>query len=69
MDKKKIEELEAQIADLKKRWPAHSTPPGMMMQLDELEEALALAKKAAADEARPEGAVATDGGQGDKEQP
>jgi len=32
--------LEKQIADLKKRWPAHSVPPVMMQQLDELEEEL-----------------------------
>jgi hypothetical protein len=32
--------LKAQIADLKKRWPAHSIPPGMMLRLDELEEEL-----------------------------
>ncbi len=36
----RIEELEAQIADLKKRWPAHSVPPALMEQLDELEEEL-----------------------------
>ena len=33
----RIRELEAQIAELKKRWPAHSTPPALMDQLDELE--------------------------------
>jgi hypothetical protein len=38
MDEKRIKELEAQIADLKKRWPAHSVSPAMLMQLDELEE-------------------------------
>jgi hydrogenase maturation protease len=32
--------LECQIADLKKRWPAHSTPPALLQQLDELEEEL-----------------------------
>lgn len=32
--------LETQIADLKERWPAHSVPPAMMQQLDELEEEL-----------------------------
>jgi hypothetical protein len=38
---KKIEELEAKIAELKKRWPAHSVSPGMMAELDDLEEELA----------------------------
>jgi hypothetical protein len=36
----RIRAIQAQIADLKKRWPAHSTPPDMMQRLDELEEAL-----------------------------
>ncbi len=36
----RIRELQEQIADLKKRWPAHSTPPAMLQQLDELEEEL-----------------------------
>ena len=33
--------LERQLADLKARLPAHSMPPSMMMELDELEEQLA----------------------------
>jgi len=37
----KIEELERRIEDLKKRLPAHSIPPAMMAELDELEEQLA----------------------------
>ena len=48
MDEKRIKELEAQIADLKKRWPAHSVSPAMLMQLDELEEKLELARQALA---------------------
>lgn len=36
----RIRALEDQIADLKRRWPAHSTPPAMMQQLDDLEEEL-----------------------------
>jgi tRNA-Thr(GGU) m(6)t(6)A37 methyltransferase TsaA len=40
MDRDRIEELKQQIADLKKRWPAHSVSPAMMEQLDELEEEL-----------------------------
>ena len=41
---KKIAALEAEIAALKKQWPAHSVPPTMLQQLDDLEEALAEAK-------------------------
>lgn len=41
MNNKRIQELEEKIADLKKRWPAHSVPPAMMRELDELEEELA----------------------------
>jgi len=41
MNNKRIQELEKKIADLKKRWPAHSVPPAMMQELDELEEELA----------------------------
>lgn len=35
------EELERRVADLKARLPAHSIPPSMMIELDELEEQLA----------------------------
>ena len=48
MDDKRIKELEAQIEELKRRWPAHSVSPAMLMRLDELEEELDLAKKALA---------------------
>ena len=34
-------ELEAKIAELKQRWPAHSVPPTMWQALEELEEELA----------------------------
>jgi hypothetical protein len=37
MNKPRVEELRQKIADLKERWPAHSTPPAMMEELDELE--------------------------------
>jgi len=40
MSSERIEELEKQIAELKSRWPAHSVPPTMLQQLDELEEEL-----------------------------
>ncbi|MFZ5626814.1 MAG: histidine kinase [Bacillota bacterium] len=35
-----IKELEVRIADLKKRWPAHSLRPAMVKELEELEERL-----------------------------
>jgi molybdopterin converting factor small subunit len=37
MNKARVEELRQKIADLKDRWPAHSTSPALMQQLDELE--------------------------------
>jgi tRNA-Thr(GGU) m(6)t(6)A37 methyltransferase TsaA len=40
MSRDRVEELEKQIADLKKRWPAHSAPAAMMEQLDDLDEEL-----------------------------
>jgi tRNA-Thr(GGU) m(6)t(6)A37 methyltransferase TsaA len=40
MSRERVEELRKQIADLKKRWPAHSVSAAMMEQLDELEEEL-----------------------------
>ena len=48
MNNERIEELEKQIAELKRRWPAHSVPPTMLQQLDELEEALERELKKAA---------------------
>ena len=45
----KINTLRRQIADLKKRLPAHSIPPAMMAQLDDLEEQLETLEKAAQD--------------------
>ena len=39
-----IAEIQARLADLKARLPAHSTPPGMMAELDELDEQLVAAK-------------------------
>jgi len=36
----RIKELEKQIEELKHRWPAHSVPPAMLQQLDELDEEL-----------------------------
>jgi len=40
MNSERIKELEKQIVELKRRWPAHSVPPTMFQQLDELEEGL-----------------------------
>lgn len=37
MSSERIEDLEKRIAELKSRWPAHSAPPTMLQQLDELE--------------------------------
>jgi len=36
-----LAELERQLADLKARWPAHSVPPSMLIELEELEQAIA----------------------------
>jgi L-lactate utilization protein LutB len=41
----RVEELRAKIEELKKRWPAHSVPPALVMELDELETALEEALK------------------------
>ena len=40
MNNDRIKELEEKIDELKKRWPAHSVPPAMLQELDDLEEAL-----------------------------
>ena len=36
-----IEVLESRLADLKARLPAHSVPPSMIIELEDLEEQLA----------------------------
>ena len=36
----KEKEIELKIAELKARWPAHSVPPVMWQELEELEEEL-----------------------------
>ena len=46
MDRDKVTEIEEQIADLKARWPAHSVPPSMWQQLEELEDELEKARRA-----------------------
>jgi hypothetical protein len=50
MNSERIKELEKQMADLKSRWPAHSVPPTMFQQLDELEEELERELKKATEE-------------------
>jgi hypothetical protein len=49
MSSERIKELEEQIAELKRRWPAHSVPPTMLQQLDDLEAEL---ERALADDIR-----------------
>ena len=51
MSDEKIKEIEGKIADLKARWPPHSVPPSMWMQLEELEDELEDARKEQADKA------------------
>ena len=46
MSADRIKELEERIADLKARWPAHSVPPSMWQQLEELEDELEKAREA-----------------------
>lgn len=45
MSEEKVREIEEKIADLKARWPAHSVPPSMWQQLEELEDELEKAQK------------------------
>ena len=40
-----IAELERQLAELKRRLPAHFIPPAMMLELEELEDRLALLQR------------------------
>ena len=40
----RVEQLEKQLADLEARLPAHSVPPSMIAELDELEEVLTEAR-------------------------
>lgn len=42
--KLQMKELEVQIKELKNNLPAHSTPPAMIIRLEELEEKLAQLK-------------------------
>lgn len=49
-NRKTIEELEELIADLKARLPKHSIPPAMLIELEDLEEALEQARSSVAEE-------------------
>jgi len=46
MDTDRIKDIEEKIAELKARIPAHSVPPSMWQELEELEEELEKAKGA-----------------------
>ena len=46
MSEDKVKKTEEKIAGLKARWPAHSVPPSMWQQLEELEDELQKAKAA-----------------------
>lgn len=46
MSAERVTELEREIAELKRRWPPHSAPPGMLAQLEQLEEELEKAREA-----------------------
>ena len=46
---KEITALEARLADLNARLPAHSIPPAMMAELDDIEEQLNQAKSSLAE--------------------
>ena len=43
----RVRDLERQIEELKSRWPAHSVPPAMFQQLEDLEEELEMELKKA----------------------
>jgi uncharacterized protein YceH (UPF0502 family) len=40
-DSERLRQLEAQLADLKGRLPAHSVRPAMLMEIEDLEEEIA----------------------------
>lgn len=45
MDAELVKKIEQEIADLKARWPAHSVPPSIWLELEELEDKLEKAKE------------------------
>lgn len=40
MDNDKVREIEEKIAELERRWPAHSAPPNLWQELERLENEL-----------------------------
>jgi hypothetical protein len=58
----RVAELEKQLSDLKARMPAHSVPPSMMIELDELEEELALARRQSREDRAADGKQHPKGG-------
>ncbi len=51
VDSDRAREIERKIAELKGRWPAHSAPPRMWEELEELESELKQAEQDDAEEA------------------
>ncbi len=47
MDADAVKRIEEQIAELERRWPAHSVPPGMWDELEQLEIELEKARQEA----------------------
>lgn len=45
MAEDRVAEIEAKIAELQARWPAHSVPPSMWREMEALEEELEKAKR------------------------
>jgi hypothetical protein len=50
VDRDKTIEIEEKIAELKRRWPAHSVPPHMWQELEELESELKEAERTGIEE-------------------
>lgn len=50
----RLRELEKKLHDLKARWPRHSVPPGMAMELEELEEEIGRIRKELSSSREPE---------------
>ncbi len=46
----RVREIEQKIAELKARWPAHSVPPHLWEELEELESELTQAERAVTEE-------------------
>jgi hypothetical protein len=49
-DEEAVKRLEQQIAELKGRWPAHSVPPAMWEELEDLEAQLEEARASGGEE-------------------